>query len=182
MQAHIRAQHRWLVVERLPGYLPDFNSVEGLRVNVKGTELANLGRDSIDEPARAAHGRRTHSSRHRAAFAFLSHFGDVEDWIAGARERFGVAAHRGPVREGADQRRRSSPNVRIVTTQPEPWIATAPNDGPEPAATAAGADRYPAIRNARSRRPTRTESAIFRPGPRRQESDCGGPFTPPVMP
>ena len=36
MQAWIRAQHRWLVVERLPGYAPDLNPVEGLWGNIKG--------------------------------------------------------------------------------------------------------------------------------------------------
>ena len=30
MQAWIAAQRRWLVVERLPGYAPDLNPVEGL--------------------------------------------------------------------------------------------------------------------------------------------------------
>jgi transposase len=54
MQAHIRAQRRWLVVERLPGYAPDLNPVEGLWGNIKGTELANLCADSIDQPAHAA--------------------------------------------------------------------------------------------------------------------------------
>jgi transposase len=42
MQAWIRTQRRWLVVERLPGYAPDLNPVEGLWGNVKGTVLANL--------------------------------------------------------------------------------------------------------------------------------------------
>jgi transposase len=76
MQAWIRAQRRWLVVERLPGYAPDLNPVEGLWGNIKGTELANLCADSIDEPAHAAH---TGIDRVRAdtelAFAFLRHCG-----------------------------------------------------------------------------------------------------------
>jgi transposase len=55
MQAWIRAQRRWLVVKRLPGYAPDLNPVESLWGNIKGTELANLCADSIDEPAHAAH-------------------------------------------------------------------------------------------------------------------------------
>lgn len=54
MQSHIRAQRRWLVVKRLPGYAPDLNPVEGLWGNIKGTELANLCADSIDQPAHAA--------------------------------------------------------------------------------------------------------------------------------
>ena len=55
MQRFIAAQRRWLVAERLPGYAPDLNPVEGLWGNVKGTELANLCADSIDQPAHAAH-------------------------------------------------------------------------------------------------------------------------------
>jgi transposase len=54
MQAYIRAQRRWLVVERLPGYAPDLNPVESLWGNVKGTALANLCADTIEETARAA--------------------------------------------------------------------------------------------------------------------------------
>ena len=76
MQAWIRAQRRWLVVERLPGYAPDLNPVEGLWGNIKGTELANLCADSIDEPAHAAHAG---IDRIRAdtdlAFAFLRRSG-----------------------------------------------------------------------------------------------------------
>lgn len=41
MQAYLRAQRRWLVVERLPGYAPELNPVESLWQNVKGRELAN---------------------------------------------------------------------------------------------------------------------------------------------
>jgi transposase len=76
MQAWTRTQRRWLVVKRLPGYAPDLNPVEGLWGNIKGTELANLCADSIDEPAHAAH---TGIDRVRAdtdlAFAFLRHCG-----------------------------------------------------------------------------------------------------------
>ena len=76
MQAWIRAQRRWLVVERLPGYAPDLNPVEGLWGNVKGTELANLCADSIDEPAQAALAGidRVRADRD-LAFAFLRHCG-----------------------------------------------------------------------------------------------------------
>jgi len=76
MQAWIRTQRRWLVVKRLPGYAPDLNPVEGLWGNIKGSELANLCADSIDEPAHAAHAG---IDRVRAdtdlAFAFLRHCG-----------------------------------------------------------------------------------------------------------
>jgi transposase len=76
MHRFITSQRRWLVVERLPGYAPDLNPVEGLWGNIKGTELANLCADSIDEPAHAA---RTGIDRVRAdtdlAFAFLRRCG-----------------------------------------------------------------------------------------------------------
>jgi transposase len=54
MQAWIRAQRRWLVVERLPGYAPDLNPTEGLWGNIKGGELANLCADTLDQAAQAA--------------------------------------------------------------------------------------------------------------------------------
>jgi transposase len=76
MQAWIRAQRHWLVVERLPGYAPDLNPVEGLWGNIKGRELANLCADSIDEPAHAAHAginRIRHDND--LAFAFLRRAG-----------------------------------------------------------------------------------------------------------
>lgn len=76
MQAWIRTQRRWLVVERLPGYAPDLNPVEALWGNVKGTELANLCANTIDQAADAA---RTGIDRVRAdrdlAFAFLRYCG-----------------------------------------------------------------------------------------------------------
>ncbi len=76
MHAFIATQRRWLVVERLPGYAPDLNPVEGLWGNVKGTELANLCADTIDEPARAAYAGidRVRADTH-LAFAFLRHCG-----------------------------------------------------------------------------------------------------------
>jgi putative transposase len=55
MQAWIRRQRRWLVVERLPGYAPELNPAEALWGNVKGGELANLCANSIDEAAGAAY-------------------------------------------------------------------------------------------------------------------------------
>jgi transposase len=53
MQAYLREQRRWLTVERLPGYAPELNPVEGLWGNVKGTELANLCPDTIAEAMQA---------------------------------------------------------------------------------------------------------------------------------
>ena len=49
MQAFLRKQRRWLVVERLPAYAPDLNPIEKVGGNLKGTELANYCPDTIDE-------------------------------------------------------------------------------------------------------------------------------------
>jgi transposase len=76
MQAWIRRQRRWLVVERLPGYAPDLNPVEPLWGNVKGVELAHLCADTITETARAAHaGIDRVRNDGDLAFAFLHHCG-----------------------------------------------------------------------------------------------------------
>lgn len=76
MQAYIRTQRHWLVVERLPGYAPDLNPVECLWGNVKGTELANLCADTIDECATAAHaGIERVRTDTDLAFAFLRQCG-----------------------------------------------------------------------------------------------------------
>lgn len=76
MQAYVRAQRRWLVVKRLPGYAPDLNPVECLWGNVKGSELANLCVDTIEETAHAAHAGvdrvRTDTD---LSFSFLRHCG-----------------------------------------------------------------------------------------------------------
>jgi DDE superfamily endonuclease len=47
MGAWLRRQRHWLVIERLPGYAPDLNPVEGLWANLKGVELANLAADTV---------------------------------------------------------------------------------------------------------------------------------------
>ena len=76
MQAWIRAQRRWLVVERLPGYAPELNPVEGLWGNIKGRELANLCADTLDEPTHAAHAGIDRVCADAAlAFAFLRRSG-----------------------------------------------------------------------------------------------------------
>jgi transposase len=53
MQRFLASQRRWLVVERLPGYAPELNPVEALWANLKGTELANLTADTLDEVTQA---------------------------------------------------------------------------------------------------------------------------------
>jgi len=54
MQEFLQSQRRWLHVERLPAYGHDLNPVEGLWGNLKGTELANLCPESVDEVGRVA--------------------------------------------------------------------------------------------------------------------------------
>ena len=76
MTKFIASQRRWLVVKRLPGYAPDLNPVEGLWGNIKGTELANLCANTLDEPADAALAAiaRVRADRD-LAFAFLRRSG-----------------------------------------------------------------------------------------------------------
>jgi len=44
----MRSQRGWLVVERLPGYAPELNPVEGVWSNLKGQEFANYAADTIN--------------------------------------------------------------------------------------------------------------------------------------
>ncbi|HKA02868.1 MAG TPA: transposase [Acidimicrobiales bacterium] len=76
MHAYLAGQRRWLVVKRLPGYAPDLNPVECLWGNVKGTELANLCADGIDQTVQAAQaGIKRVRADTDLAFAFLRHCG-----------------------------------------------------------------------------------------------------------
>lgn len=76
MQAFVREQRRWLVVERLPPYAYDLNPVEQVWGNLKGTELANLCPDTIDEAAVIADkGLRRIGTDADLCFAFLRHCG-----------------------------------------------------------------------------------------------------------
>ena len=54
MHAWLRRQRSWLVVEPLPGYAPELNPVEPLWASLKGVELANLARDTLDDVVAAA--------------------------------------------------------------------------------------------------------------------------------
>jgi transposase len=76
MKDFLATQNDWLTVERLPGYAPDLNPVETLWANIKGTELANLCPDTINEAITAA---REGIDRVRAnkqlAHSFLHHAG-----------------------------------------------------------------------------------------------------------
>jgi transposase len=76
MGAWLRRQRSWLVVERLPGYAPDLNPVEGLWSNLKGVELANLTADTLQEVTTAAERgiQRIRGTPH-LAYSFLRHCG-----------------------------------------------------------------------------------------------------------
>ena len=76
MAAWLRRQRSWLVVERLPGYAPELNPVEGLWASLKGVELANLAGDTLDEVTAAAErGIQRIRATHWLAFSFLRHCG-----------------------------------------------------------------------------------------------------------
>lgn len=76
MKTWLANQHRWLIVERLPGYAPDLNPVELLWGNVKGRELANLCPDTIEEARDAADaGLERAGGDGQLCFAFLDHCG-----------------------------------------------------------------------------------------------------------
>ena len=55
MTAFIASCRGWLPVERLPGYAPETQPVEGLWGNVKQAELANRCPDTIDDAMQAAY-------------------------------------------------------------------------------------------------------------------------------
>jgi putative transposase len=76
MQAFIKSQRHWLVVERLPAYAPDLNPVEQVWGNLKGGELANLCLDTIDEAEEIVdQGLCRIGNDARLAFSFLRHCG-----------------------------------------------------------------------------------------------------------
>jgi transposase len=76
MQAFIKSQRKWLVVERLPAYAPDLNPVEQVWGNLKGGELANLCPDTIDEAEEIVdQGLCRIGNDTRLAFSFLRHCG-----------------------------------------------------------------------------------------------------------
>jgi transposase len=76
MQAWIRTQRSWLVVERLPAYAPDLNPVEGLWSSLKAVELANLTGPTLAEVIQQAHRgvERVRRTPH-LAYSFLRHTG-----------------------------------------------------------------------------------------------------------
>jgi transposase len=76
MQAFIASQRGWLVVERLPGYAPELNPVEGLWSNLKGQEFANYAAGTVEALADTARdGVRRIRRRPHLLFAFLDRTG-----------------------------------------------------------------------------------------------------------
>ena len=76
MSQWVRGQRAWLVVERLPAYAPELNPVEQIWGNVKGTELANLCTETIEEAAEHAEvGLNRAGSDATLCFSFLRHCG-----------------------------------------------------------------------------------------------------------
>jgi transposase len=76
MQAFVAGQRGWLVVERLPGYAPELNPVEGVWANLKGQEFANYAADTIDDLTQQARRGITRVRRRpQLLFAFLDRTG-----------------------------------------------------------------------------------------------------------
>jgi transposase len=64
------------VVEPLPAYAPELNPVEPLWSSLKGTELANLAGERLDEVIVAAErGIKRIRDTHYLAFSFLRYYG-----------------------------------------------------------------------------------------------------------
>jgi transposase len=76
MLAWLVTQRAWLVVERLPGYAPELNPVEGLWSSLKAVELANLTSPTLAEVIDQAHRgiNRVRRTPH-LAYSFLRHAG-----------------------------------------------------------------------------------------------------------
>ena len=76
MRAWLDGQRDWLQVERLPGYAPELNPVEGLWANLKGVELANRACCSLEELAAAAEqGIHRVCDDQQLVWSFLDHTG-----------------------------------------------------------------------------------------------------------
>jgi hypothetical protein len=81
MRAFIDSQRDWLQVERLPGYAPELNPVEGLWANLKGVELANFAGDTVVQVADAAEqGIHRVCDDQQLVWSFLGHTGLTLDY------------------------------------------------------------------------------------------------------
>jgi putative transposase len=75
-QAFLHRPRRWLREERLPGYAPELNPVEGLWQNLKGQELANFcGEDLAAAAQQCRHGVGRVRRHPALLFSFLRHTG-----------------------------------------------------------------------------------------------------------
>ena len=71
-----RPQRSWLVVDRLPAYVPELNPVEGLWSSLKAVELANLVSPTLAEVIDQAHkGINRVRRTPQLAYSFLRHAG-----------------------------------------------------------------------------------------------------------
>ena len=76
MRAYLGTQRRWLVVEQLPAYAPELNPVEGLWGYLKGSRLAGLLADRLEQVIDAANGGIASLRRKRSLFfSFLRRSG-----------------------------------------------------------------------------------------------------------
>jgi transposase len=76
MRVWLGRQRSWLVVEPLPAYAPELNSVEPLWASLKGVELANLAGEGLDDVVAAAErGIQRIRRTHHLPFSFLRHSG-----------------------------------------------------------------------------------------------------------
>jgi len=76
LRGFLGGQKATLVWDGLPGYAPELNPVEGLWANLKGTELANLAADALEDIVAAAErGIQRIRATHGLASSFLRHCG-----------------------------------------------------------------------------------------------------------
>jgi hypothetical protein len=76
MAAFLATQRDGLVVERLPGYVPDLDPVEQVRSSLKRNELANVGAEGLGEVIAAAwHGIERLRAAWHLPYWFLRHAG-----------------------------------------------------------------------------------------------------------
>lgn len=76
MKEWAKGQRHWLVIEQLPAYGHDLNPSEQVWANSKGTELANLCAENLDEVAVAATQALSRiDTDEQLCFSFLEHCG-----------------------------------------------------------------------------------------------------------